>query len=85
MLQALRAGCLAPVAAWGRFDNNVLVLTAVVLNADGTQRCDVEQRCELLKEELDNQLSQAASLGQSVAEELIGLGAEEMIAEARGA
>ncbi|MEE2842962.1 MAG: hydroxymethylbilane synthase [Planctomycetota bacterium] len=85
MLQALRAGCLAPVAAWGRFENNVLVLTAVVLNADGTQRCDVEQRCELLTEQLDSQLSQAASLGQGVAEELIGLGAEEMIAQARGA
>ena len=85
MLQALRAGCLAPVAAWGRFDNTVLVLTAVVLNAEGTQRCDVEQRCEILSEELDSQLSQAASLGQSIAEELIELGAEEMIAQARGA
>jgi hypothetical protein len=56
-----------------------------VLSADGTERCDVEQRCELLVEELDSQLSQAADLGQSVAAELIGLGAEEMIAQARGA
>jgi hydroxymethylbilane synthase len=81
----LRAGCLAPVAAWGRFENNALVLTAVVLSADGTERCDVEQRREILTVELDSQLSQAASLGQSVAEELSGLGAEEMIAQARGA
>jgi len=85
MLKALRAGCLAPVAAWGRFKNNALVLTAVVLSADGTERCDVEQRCEMLTVELDSQLSQGVSLGQSVAEELIGLGAEEMIAQARGA
>ena len=84
MLQALRAGCLAPVAAWGRFENNALVLTAVVLSSDGTERCDVEQRCELLPEGLDSQLSQAASLGRNVAEELSGLGAEEMIAQARG-
>jgi hydroxymethylbilane synthase len=85
MLQSLRAGCLAPVAAWGRFENNALVLTAVVLSADGTKRCDVEQRCEISVEELDSHLSQAVSLGRSVAEELIALGAEEMIAQARRA
>src|SRR5262245_31858879 len=38
LLSRLRAGCLAPVGAWGRFEQDRLKLDAVVLSADGNSR-----------------------------------------------
>ena len=35
MLAALHGGCLAPIAAWGRMENNRLALTGRVLSPDG--------------------------------------------------
>ena len=74
MLEALAAGCLAPVGAWGRLTSeNELRLDVVVLSTDGTQR--------LTANGLGNP-GDAEAIGQRVAEQLLGLGAAELIAAA---
>jgi hydroxymethylbilane synthase len=75
LLQALRAGCLAPVGAWGRVDNGLLKLQAVVLHPDGTERLAFEDTAPG---------TSAALLGTSVAEQLLQQGAAALIAAARG-
>lgn len=74
LLQALRAGCLAPVGAWARRVGSELKLEAVVLDPDGSERLFVEQ---------SGPSSQAAELGQQVAEQLLERGAAALITAAR--
>ena len=74
MLAALRGGCLAPIAAWGRIDSARLVLTGRVLSADGAEQREVT---------LDSPPA-AAALGQAVAQRLLEQGAGQLIAVARG-
>jgi hydroxymethylbilane synthase len=75
LLQALRAGCLAPVGAWARLENQQLRLEAVVLHPDGTARLAAEGSAVAVN---------AAALGQQVADDLLQKGAAELIAAARG-
>ena len=70
LLAELRAGCLAPVGAWGRVDGGRLALDAVVLSQDGKQRLAATGVMELMD---------AASLGQRVAAELLNQGAAALI------
>jgi hydroxymethylbilane synthase len=74
LLQALRAGCLAPVGAWARRYEGLLKLQAVVLHPDGTERLAVEQSAPG---------SEAAKLGNLVAESLLQQGAAALISAAR--
>jgi hydroxymethylbilane synthase len=74
LLAALRGGCLAPVGAWGRVENGLLHLDAVVLSGDGRER---------IAASASNHPSAAADLGEQVAEQLIAQGAEKLIAAAR--
>lgn len=74
LLAALRGGCLAPVGAWGRIEEGLLQLTAVVLSQDGARR---------IAAEATGDLSAAAALGEGVAAELLAQGAGELIAGAR--
>lgn len=77
MLHTLKGGCLAPIAAWGRLEEESLVLTGRVLCPDGTKMIEAVQNGEM---------DTAESLGQSVAESLIAQGATELIrASRRGA
>jgi len=73
MLSCLRAGCLAPVGAWGYFDEDLLILEAVVLSADGSQRIST----------VDSDTEDFIALGQRVAEQLIFQGAAKLISQAR--
>jgi hydroxymethylbilane synthase len=75
LLQALRAGCLAPVGAWARMEDQQLRLEAVVLHPDGTARLAAEGMAAA---------ANATALGQQVADELLQKGAAELIAAARG-
>lgn len=75
LLQALRAGCLAPVGAWARIENQQLRLEAVVLHPDGTVRLAADGLAGAVN---------AAALGQQVADDLLQKGAAELIAAARG-
>ena len=76
LLFALRAGCLAPVGAWGRVEGGRLALDAVVLSPDGSRRLAARGSA-------DN--AAAVSLGQQVADELLAQGAAELIAGAHTA
>lgn len=74
MLAALRGGCLAPVGAYARVEQNALRLDGVVLSTDGSQR--------IANSDSDS-LEQATQLGQHVAQQLIDQGAEKLLTDAR--
>jgi hydroxymethylbilane synthase len=74
MLAALRAGCLAPVGAWGRCELDRLTLDGVVLSLDGRERL-IASAC--------GSPEQAESVGRQVAESLLAQGASQLIAAAR--
>jgi hydroxymethylbilane synthase len=75
MLRQLRGGCLAPVGGWARLHAGRLVLLGVVCSLDGGQR---------LRVEVDAAVSDAQSLGQTVAERLKSMGSDRLLADARG-
>ncbi|GIW91094.1 MAG: porphobilinogen deaminase [Pirellulaceae bacterium] len=70
LLGRLRAGCLAPVAAWGRVEDGELVLDAVVLDAAGQRRIHAAGRARP---------EEAESLGRLLAEELLHKGADHLL------
>lgn len=70
LLATLRAGCLAPVGAWGRVEQGQLKLDAVVLSEDGQQRLAVD---------VAGDATAADSLGRQAAEALINKGARTLI------
>jgi len=77
LLAHLRGGCLAPLGAWGRIEKGRLLLSAVVLSADGLRRLDADDS------EATVDALHAESVGRRVAESLLSLGAAELIAAAR--
>ena len=70
LLRALRGGCHAPVAAWGRVEDAQLVLDGRVGHSSGTP---------LLHAQLKGAIDEAQALGVSLAEELRSLGADQII------
>ena len=77
LLASLRGGCLAPIAGWGRIeDDGRLHLSACVLSADGSRRVAVD---------LLGNAADAITIGRRAAEQLLDQGAEKLIAEARSA
>lgn len=73
LLATLRAGCLAPVGAWARTIGGELVLEAVVVAPDGSQRIAVRDAAPP---------TDAAALGKRAAEQLLAQGAEAIIRSA---
>jgi hydroxymethylbilane synthase len=77
LLNALRAGCRAPVAALATAgERGTLVLRARVLALDGS---------EMLEDEVTGPLSHPLALGRDVAERLLARGAQRLVTEARAA
>ena len=76
MLAALKAGCHAPVGAYGRFqdDSRVLTLTGAVLSVDGRQAV---YRWDSL--DCAGDASAPQTLGDKVAQALITGGADEIL------
>lgn len=74
MLALLHGGCSAPVGAWGRVDRGELRLDGLVADLEGTQ---------VLKSSTSGSPTEAKSLGERVAQELLAQGADEIIAAAR--
>ncbi|MDE0736853.1 MAG: hydroxymethylbilane synthase [Pirellulaceae bacterium] len=70
VLATLQAGCLAPVATWGRIENEQLQLDALVLSENGDQR---------LSAQAQGSLEEAAAVGESVAQQLLQQGAARLI------
>ncbi len=74
LLWTLRGGCLAPVGAWARLEDGHLVLDAVVLSGDGSQKLTASGSAPF---------QDAKELGEKVARELLAQGAAELIAASR--
>jgi hydroxymethylbilane synthase len=75
LLNALRAGCRAPVAAFATpAEGRTLVLRARVLALDGS---------EMLEDEGTGPIADPAGLGRTVAERLLSRGALRLVTEAR--
>ena len=70
VLATLQAGCLAPVATWGRIENEQLQLNALVLSENGDQRLSAQAR---------GSLEEATAVGESVAQQLLQQGAARLI------
>jgi hydroxymethylbilane synthase len=70
VLATLQAGCLAPVATWGRIENEQLQLNALVLSENGDQR---------LSAQAQGSLEEATAVGESVAQQLLQQGAARLI------
>jgi hydroxymethylbilane synthase len=74
LLAHLRGGCLAPVAAWCRMEDDKLRLEAKVLSLDGQTQLQADRRFAP---------DQAQEEGRLAAEELIAAGAQQLIESAR--
>jgi len=74
MLRGLRGGCNVPVGAHARVREGTLSLRARVLSLDGQ---------EVIEGEVTGARDHAAQLGQMLADDLLGRGAERLIEEAR--
>ena len=74
MLAALKGGCLAPIAAWGRAEQDALSLTGRVISPDGSQKLEVTA---------SGSVDAPIELGLEVAEELAAQGAADLIRRAR--
>ena len=81
MLAVLHGGCMAPIAAWGHFEGEQLVLTGRVLDPAGTRKLEATRAAGTM---YPWSVEDAESLGRDVANELLEQGAAELIAECRG-
>lgn len=72
LLHDLEAGCSAPVGAYARLQGNEIVLQAVALMPDGSERFDFEASVAY---------DDADAFGHRAAEDLLKQGAEKVIAE----
>lgn len=70
LLHTLRAGCHAPVGAWGRIEGDLLVLDGLVGHPEGTQ---------LLRAEMRAPRTCAESLAESLADALRAQGADDLL------
>jgi hydroxymethylbilane synthase len=71
MSRALAGSCTVPLGAFGRIENGMLRVIGFVASADGR---------ELVRDEVIGQPEQADALGQQLAQKLIGLGADRILA-----
>ncbi len=74
MLASLRAGCLAPVGAWGRIEADQLALDGVVLTSDGSQRISAAG---------SGSPDRAGAIGAELAKQLLDEGAADLMASCR--
>ncbi len=70
LLHTLRAGCHAPVGAWGRIEGDLLALDGLVGHPEGTQ---------LLRAEMRAPRTCAGSLAESLADALRAQGADDLL------
>ena len=75
MLAALQGGCLAPIAAWCRIQDDRLTLTGRVIGPDGAAKLEATRTADE---------GQPAQLGREVADELLAQGAAGLIQASRG-
>ncbi len=74
LLAGLEGGCLAPIAAYARAENGLLMLSGRVLSPDGARKIEAT---------LSAPLDDASSLGRRVADALLAQGAAALIESGR--
>ena len=72
---ALQANCQSPVATYATIDRDEMELTALVAMPDGSRH---------LRESLRGPADDAKTIGERLAEKLLGLGAAELLEQAAG-
>lgn len=77
LLRKIEGGCQVPLGAIARVEGNTLRLFAQVAALDGSRQAVAEGACSL-------SVTEAAALGQRLADELLAKGANEIIAIERG-
>lgn len=89
MLAHLHGGCLAPVAAWARMEQNQLLLTGRVLHPTGQQMLQLTESVEISVDQaisapLEAEVFQkAVDLGRRLADLLLAQGADQLIQASR--
>jgi hydroxymethylbilane synthase len=71
MSRALAGSCTVPLGAYAQIQNNTINITGFVASVDGK---------EMVKERVSGQADQAEKLGQLLAEKLVALGADRILA-----
>lgn len=82
VLAELEAGCAAPVGAYAECHDGRLLLRAAVVAPDGGQAVRRERGIALGQD--TDPVEAAASLGRELAREMIGEGADRIVADAAG-
>ncbi len=77
LLRKIEGGCQVPLGALARVEGDKLRLFSQVCALDASRRAVAEGACSL-------NLTEAAALGQRLADELLAKGANEIIAIERG-
>ena len=80
ILRQLKAGCLAPVAAFGRVASDKLLIDAVVLSVDGKTKLMASAQT---KWDAKHPVKCGESVGSEVAEKLLTQGAAELVAASK--
>lgn len=70
MLRKLEGGCQIPIGALGQVEGDKLKLEGVVASLDGTK---------VLRTSVEGKVSEAEALGLDLANELLGMGAQEIL------
>lgn len=70
LLRALGGGCAVPVAAYAKVTGSELYLKGLVIATDGKRRCEAET---------SGQAEDAETLGASLAQRLVEMGADEIL------
>ncbi len=84
VLARLQAGCHAPVGISCEVEHNKLSITVIVLSSDGKQSLQADLEADLSKLnsfDSDRTLQIAIESGEKIADELLGNGADVLIAE----
>jgi len=76
VLAAMEGGCQIPIGAWGRIEDEVLVLRAMIAQLDGT---------EVLTAQAAGTIDKPEALGKALAKELLDMGGRQILAQIRQA
>jgi hydroxymethylbilane synthase len=76
VMRMLEGGCQVPIGAYCRFEDDMLVMDAIVASVDGTT---------IVRYRMEGSPAEPDLLGAMMVERLIGLGAGEVLAEVRAA
>jgi hydroxymethylbilane synthase len=75
VMRMLEGGCQVPIGAYARYEDETLVMDALVGSVDGSR---------IVREQLCGDAGEPEALGHAMVERLLALGAGEILEEIRG-